>query len=139
MALDLVGPSCAMPAALSGSGHHPTVRYHSSHCLPEALDLQDPFWRQSGFVVRNRALSDYSLSFLMRLSSNLARLSVVDSLTLIHSFMALDLLDPFDAMRASSSGSGLCPDEMCPSYIYSEDPICPPFPRSSPIPSPAPL
>ena len=106
MALDLVGPSCAMPAALSGSGHHPTVRYHSSHFIPVALDLQDPFWRQSGFVVRNRALSDYSFSFLMRRSANLARLSIVDSLTLIHSFMALDLLDPFDAIRASFSGLG---------------------------------
>ena len=72
-------------------------------------------------------MSDYSVSLVMRRSVNLARLSIVDSLTLIHSFMALDLLDPFDAMRASFSGSGLCPDEMCPSYLLVEGPMRPLF------------
>ena len=101
MALDLVGPFLAMLAALPGSGHHPAVCCHPTRFIPEASDLQDPFYCQSGFVVRIRALSDYSFSFLRRPFATLARLSIVDSSTLIGSAMALDLLDPFDTILAS--------------------------------------
>ena len=90
-----------MLAALPGSGHHPAVCRHPTRSTPEASDLQDPFYRQLGFVVRIRALSDYSFSFLRWPFATLARLSIVDSLTLIGSAMALDLLDPFDAILAS--------------------------------------
>ena len=98
-----------MLAALPGSGHHPAVCRHPTGLIPEASDLQDPFYRQSGFVVRIRALSDYSFSFLRRPFATLARLSIVDSSALIGFAMALDLLDPFDAIPALWFGTGLCP------------------------------
>ena len=103
------GSLLAKLATLPGSGHHPSVCRHPTRFTPKASDLQDPFYRQSGFVVRIRALSDYSFSFLRRPFVTLARLSVVDSPALISFAMALDLLDPSDAILASWAGTWLCP------------------------------
>ena len=69
--------------------------------------------------------------------SNLARLSVVDSLTLIHSLLALDLSDPSGAIWAPFPGLGYSQRDM--PILFSRFFVsAPPFSGSSPLPSPAP-
>ena len=71
-----------------------------------ALDLLDPFDAILALWFGTGLCPTPLFSLVMRRFSNLARLSIVDSLTLIHSLMALDLSDPSGAIWAPFPGLG---------------------------------